>query len=298
MSPELFANRPEAEVAVGYTATDTTLEVDDASAFPATGVFRVLLGNPLGTIFRVDSVAGDVFTGAAEAFDGNAAIGDTVRIVASKAVAERFLQSATPGEIAALSGVLGADRYGPLHKLGNPSTPSWAWYNKGGSTITSGGGVELLAIPNSTTSIRARLIAAPGTPYTIKALLRMRLASALAGQYAGLCFSDGTKIQIWYVGGGGALQAVKFTSATAFSGVGPVNTTVLGQAGLPTWLGLTDDGTDLHFLLSVDGVNWITYGSEARGTFFTTAPSHVGFFANVDGSAGAFDLSLISWLQS
>jgi hypothetical protein len=298
VASEKFANRPSSTVAVGYTATDTTLEVADASDFPATGVFRVKLGNAAGTIFRVDSVAGDVFTGLAEAFDDDAAVSDTVKIVASRGAAERFLQSPESGEARARAGVSAADFYGPVWKLGDPTVPSWAWVNQGTSTIANANGISYLEIPNATTNIRSRVISAPATPYTITALFRGRFAGALSTQYGGLVFRESgtSKLYIWYVAGNSALQAIKFTNDTTFSAVGAVNTVLQGAGGNFHWLRFTDNGTNLLFAASVDGINFTEYGTEGRTVFMAGAPNQVGFFANVDSAGAGMAISLLSWV--
>src|SRR6185436_11731147 len=157
-----------------YTSGGSSISVTSATGFPTTGVFRVRLGNVGKTIWRVDSVSGTTFTGAAEANDANAASSDTVIQVASRQTFERLIQSPTAGEARGISGVSGADYYGPIWKLGDPTTPSWAWVNQGSSTITSTNGIEHLEIPSATTNIRSRVITAPATPYTITGLFRGR----------------------------------------------------------------------------------------------------------------------------
>jgi hypothetical protein len=296
MASEKFANRPSSTVAVGYTATDTTLEVADASDFPSTGVFRVKLGNAAGTIFRVDSVAGDVFTGVAEEFDDDAAISDTVKICASSEVARRFLQSPNIGEARFPTG--NGAWAGPGWTLGDPTTPSWAWVNQGTSTIANANGISYLEIPNATTNIRSRVISAPATPYTITALFRGRFAGALSTQYGGLVFRESgtSKLYIWYVAGNSALQAIKFTNDTTFSAVGVVNTVLQGAGGNFHWLRYTDDGTDLRFAASIDGINFVEYGTEGRTVFLAGGPNQVGFFANGDSPGATMGLSLLSWV--
>lgn len=302
MPAERFTNRPAAEVAVGYTATDTTLEVDDASSFPATGVFRVILDNAEGTIFRVDSVAGDVFTGAAEEFDGDAAVGVGVKIVASRAVGERFTQSPESGFIVLPSGVNAADTYGPIWKLVDPGTPAWAWQNQGGASVVQANGLVFLTIPSQTTNIRSRLISAVGTPWTITTMLRQRFTTTTSDrQFAGLVLREsGTgKLHTWYIQNSGNIQHVKYTNNTTFSAVGAVNLAIPGALGTQWhWLRITDNGTNLLFLYSIDGVNFVQMGSEGRTVFMAGGPNQYGIFGNVDQSAVSFDASFAHWLQT
>ena len=83
MAFEKFANLAETTLSAGYTAGAGSISVTSAAGFPTAGVFRVRLGNAGKTIFRVDSVSGTTFTGAAEANDANAANGDSATCVLS-----------------------------------------------------------------------------------------------------------------------------------------------------------------------------------------------------------------------
>lgn len=299
MAVEKFANLPgPTTLASSYTSGGSSISVTSATGFPTTGVFRVRLGNAGKTIYRVDSVSGTTFTGGAEANDANAAGGDSVRIVASRQVAERWVQSPTAGEARGIAGVSGADFYGPMWKLGDPTVPSWAWVNQGGSTIADANGISFLDIPNATTNIRSRVISAPATPYTITALLRARYVGALSTQYGGLVFRESStgKLYIWYVAGNGALQAVKFTNDTTFSAVGAVNVAIAGAAGNFHWLRIADNGTNLLFSVSVDGLNFVEYGTEGRTVFMAGGPNQVGFFANGDSPGASMSLSVLSWV--
>lgn len=297
MASEKFANRPEAEVDSAYTATDTTLTVDDASPFPSTGVFRVILNNTEQTIFRVDSVAGNVFTGVAEEFDGNAAIGVTVKIVASKGAAERFIQSPDAGDIAAYGGAAGVDRYGPIHKIGDPTLPSWAWQNQGTAAVVEANGIVFFSVPSASTSIRSRIISTPATPWTVTILMRSN-ALAASAQYAGLVLRESAtgELYIFYLLVNGTLQAVKFTNDTTFSAVGALNGAAPILAQHWHWLRITDNGTNLLFSISTDGVNFVQRGSEGRTVFMAGGPNQFGIFGNVDSAAAAFTFSVASWI--
>lgn len=294
---EKFANLAETTLASGYTSGGSSISVSSASGFPADGVFRVRLGNVSKTIFRVDSVSGTTFTGAAEAFDGNASAADTVTLVATRGSMEQMSQIVTPGEARLLGGPSGGLFYGPTWELGDPTAPAWAWVNQGGAVAVEANGVAFLTIPNAATSIRARVVAAPSTPYQQAGLFRALQSGSSGSQYGGICFREsGTgKLYIFYVLNNGALQAVKFTNPTTFSAVGAVNTSLYGGPGSFHWLAIEDDGTDLHFLVSLDGVNYVEYGTEGRTVFMAGGPDQIGYFANVDSNGGGWSLSMMSW---
>lgn len=302
MASEKFANLAETTLASGYTSGGASIAVTSATGFPTTGVFRVRLDNANKTIYRVDSVSGTTFTGGAEANDGNASGGARVVQVISRQGLERLIQRPETGEARGLAGVSGADFFGPMWKLSDPTGLAWSWVNQGGSTIADANGISYLTIPSASTSIRSRVITAPGTPYTITALLRARYIqpAVVNSQYGGLVFRESgtSKLYIWYCASHTALQAVKFTNDTTFSAVGPVNVGLTGAPGGFHWMRLTDDGTDLRFAASLDGVNFKEYGTEGRTVFMAGGPNQVGFFSNVDSASGEMSLSVLSWVQT
>jgi hypothetical protein len=302
MPSEKFANLAETTLASGYTSGGASIAVTSASGFPTTGVFRVRLDNANKTIYRVDSVSGTTFTGGAEANDGNANNGAAVVQVISRQALERLIQSPETGAARGLAGVSGADFYGPLWKLGDPTGLAWSWVNQGGSVITDANGISHLEIPSASTSVRSRVLTAPSTPYTITALLRTRTRIALTAgtQYGGLVFRESStaKLYIFYANANSTLQAVKFTNDTTFGSVGVVNTFLTGAGGNFHWLRVTDDGTNLRFAVSMDGVNFLEVGTEGRTVHMAGGPNEVGFFANVDSAAGGMATSLFSWVQT
>lgn len=321
MPAEKFANRPEAEVAATYTVTDTTLEVDDASAFPATGVFRVLLGNAQGTIFRVDSVAGDIFTGVAEAFDGNAAIGDTVRIVASKGAAERLIQSPDDATIFALTGPGGSVGYGPIYKSPAFDQSAWTWANQGSSAATQGGGIVLVTAPSAVgTSFRVRYKAIPTTPYTVTAgflhnlvpapgtlsnlaaigLILYEVASTkgVVAMGSNFDFANGNQPPSFVVHGFSNPTTATTLYAQKKQGVDWPNGADPGLLSAPfgglIWLRIVDDGTNVSFYYSFDRINWTLLITQTRVTGFTTAPDSLGFVLFNQTAT----VPLMSWIVS
>jgi hypothetical protein len=151
-------------------------------------------------------------------------------------------------------------------------------------------------VPDASSDIRERLLAAPTPPYTATMLLRSNAIGA-NNQYCGPCFREsGTgKLYIFYVLVDGTIQAAKWTDNTTFDSVGAVGTTAPIVTHDYHWLRIGDDGTDLTFALSTDGQNYFVTGSEGRTVFMAGGPDQIGFFANVDSAAGAFSMSVASF---
>jgi hypothetical protein len=298
MTVERFANLAETSLASGYTSGGASISVTSAAGFPSAGVFRVRLGNTGKTIYRVDSVSGTTFTGAAEANDANANSGDSVKIVASKAVAERFLQAPEAGEANAFGGLAAADEYGPIYKLTRLDQSGWSWVNQGGAAVTQGSGVVFLTIPtNVAENVRGRFVAAPATPWTRTVGLNNNpilgncawgfwLRESGTGKLVGTCFrtpSGDTRP---------LLSARKYTSPTVFSSqseIGPIVPAAM------SWFRLADNGTNITLSYSFDSVNYTTLLTETRGTFFTTGPDEIGIAGhNFSGTTVGFSvLSLV-----
>jgi hypothetical protein len=300
MAVELFANLAETTLASGYTSGGASISVTSASGFPTAGRFRVRLGNAGQTIYRVDSVAGTTFTGGAEFNDANASSGATVKIVASRQVAERWLQS-PDAEIFSPSGVSGADRWGPVRRVVYPITADFAWGNQGAAAIDTTYGFTRLSLPSTSTNIRRRGKSAPGTPYTITAMFHY--ADANVSKYGGLFFRESgtSKLHLFqFMATTNNCQIVNFTNDTTFNS-NPNNVTlpgsILGTLG-PFWFRVTDNATNLLFAASRDGLYYTTDMSIGRTSFMAGGPNEVGFFGNVDSSAGAWDMDVLSWIQS
>ena len=308
---EKFSNLGESTVDSSYTSGATSLVVADASTFPTDGIFRVRIDNPSETIWRVDSVSGDTFTGAAEENDGNASVGVDVVQVGTKAQQERHLQSPLDGAMGFPTGLLGADRGGPGWKLIPLDQSSWSWVNQGGFSVTQGGGVVYLDGPAAAgTNLRCRVKTAPSAPYVIEAgvMCWFGTASSLTSlMAAGLVFRESGTGEITI------LAMSNFTFATANSPpsvfAANYNSATSANAEIGTarnsltvthvmWLRITDNNTNLIFEASIDKVNWFQIASISRTSFMAGGPDQVGIFATNQAGATQCSAAFIHWAES
>lgn len=303
MAPEVFANLAETTLASGYTSGGSSLSVASATLFPTTGVFRVALGNTAKTIFRVDSVSGTTFTGAAEAFDGNADSGQAVTLVASKAVAERFLQSPTAPELHAPTGLAGVTRYGPIWPVRGVVAAEFSWVNQGSATDTVTGGVARLVCPGQSQNIRARMKSFPSSDFTVTALV-LPIMRTIADAEAGIIFREaGTdKWQAIRLAHDNIIYVSNWTAANAFAanqftGAAAASSFAWSFAWA-LWLRVRYDGTNVVYSYSFDGVHWVQALSEAKTARFTTAPDQVGYFVNDRTGGVQQEMSVLSWLET
>ncbi len=288
---EQFANKYSSTVASAYTAGSGTLIVASATGLPATGDFRIRLGNVAGSILKVTARAGTTLTVTVEQDDGNASIGDTVKLVN------------TAGAMLALKAdaiAAGGNGMPWWPTLGDPTVPAFAWQNQGAATVVDGSRLSYLSMPSTAINVRSRLLSAPATPYTITALLHSEFSVATTQQFAGLVFRESSTGKLWTAGfyGNGLVQATRYTNDTTFSATVAGFFTALNMAGHWNWLRITDDGVNLIFAMSQNGVNYKQVSSEGRTVFMAGGPNQVGLCANVDAAAGAFQTSFVSWIQS
>lgn len=311
MTTEKFANLGESTLTIAYTSGGGSITVASATTFPTAGDFRVRLVNPSETLLRVTAISGTTFTVTAEENDGDADPGDAVVHVATRAVAERWLQSNEADEQRAPSGVSAADFYGLIHKLTALDQSGWSWVNQGSFTVTqSDGNVELEGPAAAGVNLRARVVTAPSPPYTItvglKAWLGHTSAAHTIAHAAGVLFREsGTgEITVFMIANflgstfvtPPSLWTGNYNSPTSFNALLNERSSIL--IGRLMWLRITDNNTNLIFEASIDKVHWYTLTTIGRTSFMAGGPDQVGIVAYNEG--GSVDVSglYLSWEES
>lgn len=180
-------------------------------------------------------------------------------------------------------------------KLTLPASGSFSWDNQGAASISTVNGCDVLTSPTGSV-IRGRYVAA-SNPMFVKA--RIAPSTIVGGNSTiGVYVGDGTKIvafEALTTFGGGGMRTAKWTNASTFSATYTNHPTVF-YGIVPTWVGLQDDGTNIHFWMSGNGTDWIRIESRARLDFLASV-SRVGWFiSNQSGSTGA--AVLYSWEKS
>lgn len=191
-----------------------------------------------------------------------------------------------------------------------PSSSSWSWDNQGSSTASVGSGVlNFVAEPGSGVVMYYRT--APATPYTItircdfvQSSLDGTNSTAQTSMGQGIAFRDGTgkitffiyynietywgfDIENW--NSSSSFNASVKTHANSNSVESP---SVLTRS-IRRYMRITDNGTNLLFSHSIDGVTWTQYHSYARTTFMGSGPTQIGIVvrkaANEKGHLHLFD---------
>jgi hypothetical protein len=174
---------------------------------------------------------------------------------------------------------------------GVPIASTWTWYNQGSATRTdsSPSGRALLLTGQGGTGVAMRGLykAVPSTPYTLTALIMPNMMqSAAAGQSVEAVFgwTDTTKLHVFQIAAsgsalyGGYFNVARFTNSTTFS-ASESNTTISpGTLGMPLWLQVSDDGTNVIFRYSVDSVFFTQLFSVAKASGYLGSSGYTNLF--------------------
>jgi hypothetical protein len=151
-----------------------------------------------------------------------------------------------------------------------------------GATATAiTGGIQLYSPSlSSTFNLNLLLESAPSAPYTKWLRLTSNLNPAVEYSDFGMAFADGS----------GRILAFEFFAGagTPDGGLTVTNYDIDGSRSsftpyadaLPPLIGVHDDGTNLNFLFSFDGVTSFLYESVSRTAWLTGGPTEIGFFTN------------------
>jgi hypothetical protein len=173
----------------------------------------------------------------------------------------------------------------------NPTLTAFAWINQGPATVTPGSNnIYLLGPAANGDNLRCRNIV-PGTaPFSITAGF---IAASASLNYwgAGIYVTDGTKFTvIEYTG-----SAYAALHHPTVSGPGTfVDTQSAAPIACPLFFRIRDDGTNLHFMVSPDGYNFIDWYQEARLSYLS-AITGMGFYVNANNTAFPASMNLVSF---
>lgn len=192
-----------------------------------------------------------------------------------------------------------------------PPTSGWSWDNQGSATITDQTADDAglyLEVPCATTQqLHIRHRAAPATPYTVEMAFQFHHLTYLGEM--GAIWREASSGKVNLIGFQGDFDRDnivwrKWTNSTTYGSeyFSPEIQFTGGYGGI-VWLKLEDDGTNLKFYVSFNGINFIHYDQDVlRGDDFTTAPDQIGFGIFPRGAAtGVLDagaISLLHWKEA
>ena len=159
------------------------------------------------------------------------------------------------------------------------------------------GGVYMTALASVNNDDKILKKAAPGTPYTITALI---IPNAFPGNFVqtGILFRESGTGRIAYnllvYNGQWTVTSGKLTNPTTFS----ANYTSFNLGGYPRpiWLQISDTGVNRVCRYSWDGVNFFAYHTIARADFLTA--DEVGFSVDAVSATWGLNAWFIHWSQT
>jgi len=324
---ETFANQAVTTLSAAITSvTATSCTVVDATAFPASGNFRIKIDSE---ILIVTGVAGNTFTitrGAEGTTAATHANGANVIHLLTKGglearVANRFITDLYANKPAA--GVKGRlflptdglfleyddgaawHKYGPYRRFKAPPETGWSWVNQGNATATYSDGRIVLEDPDlDSTDPQLRIYVRPA-PQWPATLTLAYLANGIGGGSSpypqmGFCtrqHSPGISYDGYLAAYGIMLGGTQWQSYGA-SHISPTNS---GSSFswddyfMPQrliWGRLEVYGDRKRFYMSVDGVNFIKVKDDSISSY---GINQVGIFIDPKNNAQPVSLSLVHW---
>lgn len=295
---ETWANGGSSTLDGGINDSVTSLDVVDASSFPAYPDFKIKIDSEILTVTAISSETFTVERGA----DG------TVAASHSTAVAVKHVVSAGSLD-RAFRDAYGADYdngypYNRILAEGVTKTASdFTWFNQGSGTCVDAddGGLLMTAGANEDLrQVRGKYISAPSTPWSCIAYVwlgngAVRYDGAGDGTTGGVLVLESDSSKLYTFGlRSDSLWLHRMTNATTFSAEVDSFTDHDRDS---IWMRLDDDGVDLTAYLSYNGYDWVECFGEGRADYMTSAgPDRIGFFLeNGDADASA-EVYFKSWI--
>lgn len=296
---EQLANLYSTTLALPYVAGSLAITVTSATGAPTTGTFTLtILDASTGDVillFRVTSVAGTVFTGAAEGPDTNAAASSIVvgTILSAAAITQLFadhpggggfiqpITAPVSGNFSALNFNVGT---GVVTTQTNNSSPTFITLQQADPSGTG-----------NTAAIEKAIINADFT-VTVAISLMGRTGK---GSLAGLWLGDGSTNGIFFgIYNQNDLFIYAITSLTnSFGGA----TSVLNEGftqvaiGPLLWLRIQETASARNYYLSCDGATFFLLFTESNTAHITTANYGI---AAVNQSAATSQVSMYSFVET
>lgn len=321
---EVYTNQFTRNLTSNYTAGSGSISVSAAApAAVQTGTFRVRLANASNTLLKVTGGASTTtWTVTAEANDANCTAGsnavlacevtagmlDQIRADQVQTGAYASAASAKTGNLylptdgTSLLRDTGSAfaNWGPLFPLTPFNDSAFSWINQDSATTSSAGGVTYLSRAGGGSDwMRMRAKNVPGsTPYSVVCAFIPHVAEENYGAVGIWIGESGSTPRahtvVYSFNGSRAIRGYLFSSPTSYGGSN-LFTYPLDHPG-PTFFKIRNDGTNLVFSYSVDGINFVQLASAARLSFLTNV-SQWGVHLDTLNCAWPVGMSILSWAE-
>jgi hypothetical protein len=282
MRYERFVNNEAKTLASDINNVVTTVTLSDTTGYPSEGDFRLLIGSEVMLVTGVSGSDLTVQRGVEGTVAASHTSGDAVNVILTKGGMEAYFDHIMAGATARLPCRL-------LDSTGAIITASdFTFDNLGLAYLedNADGSITLGSTETSTTgnAMHVAYKTAPSPPYKVTTLLHtMNVSWSGTGSSSvwGMCFREsatGEFVQL------GAISSppISFQIFSAFRWNSPTSTSAAVPGRLlpdcnVNWafMQLEDDGVDLHFRASYNGITWFTIASDGRTAFMAGGPDQI-----------------------
>lgn len=266
------------------SAVATSFNVVDGSQFPANPNFRILVGSEIMLVTARSSNTLTVIRGQEGTTAAVHNLGTSVRGANTKGSFEQVVKDNTPfykekPVLGRLTDDTGADL----------TSDDFTWVNQGGATATDVTQGIRMQIPRSlgaNPDLRILQRTAPSTPYTVTAciahsLTDNQLNTAQDYAWGSLLFRESSsgKLQGPVSTGNNRMEVVSWTDQDTIA-ANPLVEAQFMKNNNYMWYKLEDDGTNVNYSVSNNGIEFMELYSVLRGNHFDTGPDQICFVGN------------------
>jgi hypothetical protein len=168
-----------------------------------------------------------------------------------------------------------------------PPTSGWSTNTMGTSSVTAdkdGYLLEAVGAGTGAEALRFHYRTYPATPFTATFYFDFNIRLHDSSSAGGIFISNGTRF-VGFQAAQDKIYVSEYSNSTSFNANEFSNTNLLAAYGLPHWMRFSDDGTNREYLLSSNGIDWISVYTSSRTTWLT--PSQIGWAMNSRASSGS-----------
>lgn len=188
--------------------------------------------------------------------------------------------------------------------------PQWSWVNQNSASLTLTNGMVTITSPSRSNLDNLNCIVQPvpaSTPWAYVAVIYInpipngsnapliKGGLSLYEQSSGKLETWGTELSSNTANNAHFIFG-QWTNTTTNSSFPTVSEPGAVPAGYEYWK-IKNDGTNLTFLASPDGVNYLQARSELKASFFASGPSHIGICIDNVGGVSAYDIDYFRRVQ-
>lgn len=297
---ERFANDAETTITSAIGPSDTSINVQNAADFPTEGDFKIVIDHE---IINVTSVSGNTFTverGAESTTAANHVANSQVSQIITVGSLETYTKESADPYFGSKPAYRIADSVGDL--LTHSDFLAFGAFT-GATASTNNGVVSIQQTPRGSLVLAPLVRTSPSTPYTITSAITGMLNGTVmdTGPTLGFCFAESASNKLVVLSLQPTNESHNYISVRAYNSVTSFNSTLITdwktQISYPFWCRLDDNGTNIKFDISHNGVNFVNVYDALRGAFFTTGPDRVGFFVNSVDSSFDNIVNLVAWSE-